>query len=290
MDRSILIAGGEKDPNIQLLTGRAKDMGVAVIPLLVSDEVSPSFFWDISRGDLFLMNEKVSPCAIFIRRDVFHAPGINKQDRSLAWYTSLVGWTTVNTGIKTLNRKSLTTYFNKLEVLNLAADYGLNIPFSYVTNSLRELSALKTESIAKPVMGGGYCQPLESVISDTEARAGATANPAIVQQRINGEDIRTYRVGEHLFGFRILSEAVDYRQTSARRILELKVIPEHIVKSLFKIMDHMGLNWGAADFKKCDKTGKWYFLEVNSNPMFSVFDKEAGGTISKAIIGTLLNP
>ncbi len=53
-------------------------------------------------------------------------------------------------------------------------------------------------------------------------------------------------------------------------------------------MDRMGLNWGVADFKKCDQTGQWYFLEVNSNPMFSVFDQIASGRLSSAIINYLI--
>ena len=70
----------------------------------------------------------------------------------------------------------------------------------------------------------------------------------------------------------------------------LNVLPGTIISRLSILMDKLGLNWGAADFKKCRRTAQWYFLEVNSSPMFSVFDRKAAGKICDAILEFLLKP
>ena len=49
----------------------------------------------------------------------------------------------------------------------------------------------------------------------------------------------------------------------------------------------MGLDWGATDVKYDPKTDQYFFLEVNSNPMFSVFDRVSAGKLSASIIKTL---
>ncbi len=47
-------------------------------------------------------------------------------------------------------------------------------------------------------------------------------------------------------------------------------IPSGVSDKLEKMMDILGLDWGTADFKKSAENGNYHFLEVNSNPMFSV--------------------
>jgi hypothetical protein len=53
-------------------------------------------------------------------------------------------------------------------------------------------------------------------------------------------------------------------------------------------MEHLGLDFGAADFKRCPETGDYRFLEVNSAPMFSAFDRVVSGALSGAIVDWLM--
>ncbi len=55
-------------------------------------------------------------------------------------------------------------------------------------------------------------------------------------------------------------------------------------------MDRLGLDFGAADFKICPRTGARLFLEVNSAPMFAGFDRAAGGALADTILDWLGAP
>jgi glutathione synthase/RimK-type ligase-like ATP-grasp enzyme len=280
---SLLIAGGADDPNIRYLLQVAREESVAVVPLLVEDGSSPSFFWNTGSGELSLGGEEIRVSATFVRRNVFHQPGAGGHDRGLAWYTCLTGWLAANPGIKVLNRGGLSNFTNKLEALSRAAEVGLAIPATYVTNDIKRLECSE-ELIAKPATGGGYCQTLDSAFADAESRQGLGANPAIVQRHIRGDDIRIYRVGNQYFGFRISTSAIDYRTSAEREIKFIDGLPQNVTEQLAELMDHMKLVWGAADFKECQQTGKWYFLEVNSDPMFSVFDRKSDGRIARSVL------
>jgi len=288
MTKGLLMAGGANDPNICCLLEAALVKGIPVSPFLIEEDSSPSFFWDMNKNELLLGGKVIRALAAFVRRDVFHGPGIIGHDRSLAWYNSLIGWIAVHPEVNIFNRSSISTYTNKLWVLKLAAKAGLLVPATYVTNNIESIQTSNKEMIAKPVMGGGYCHKFNSIVQDTEIKLGLTANPAIVQQQIKGEDIRIYRVDHQYIGFSILAECIDYRRASEYEIKIIDKIPKGVTKCLSKLMDQIGLNWGAADFKKSDTTGKWYFLEVNSDPMFSVFDRKAEGKISDSILQSLL--
>jgi hypothetical protein len=52
-------------------------------------------------------------------------------------------------------------------------------------------------------------------------------------------------------------------------------------------MNILRLDFGAADFKTCPKTGRFLFLEVNSSPMFAAFDAASDGAVSRAIAESL---
>lgn len=64
-------------------------------------------------------------------------------------------------------------------------------------------------------------------------------------------------------------------------------VPPEVTYILKKIMDILGMDWGAADFKESYQNGNYYFLEVDANPMFSVFDKVAKGFIGEEIVNFL---
>jgi hypothetical protein len=54
-------------------------------------------------------------------------------------------------------------------------------------------------------------------------------------------------------------------------------------------MEMMGLDWGAADFKIGSGSDDPVFLEVNSDPMFSAFDRVGAGAITDAMLYLLLD-
>jgi hypothetical protein len=155
-----------------------------------------------------------------------------------------------------------------------------------VTNDLDYLGAhfKEGETIAKPVPGGGYSMLLEELLADTESCAGAAASPAIVQPRLPGPDLRIYALNQRYVGFYIHSDAVDCRRTRNRKIERVDPLPNSTLRGLECLMDAMSLDWGAADFKLDSESKEPVFLEINSQPMVSAFDRLAQGIIAEAIV------
>ena len=281
----LLIAGGKDDPNLQRLITSAKKQKISVITLLTASNYSPNFTWSISDNNIHIEQAHIKIHAAFIRRNVFHEPTASQHDRSLAWYTSVAGYLMTHTTVKLMNRTWLSKNASKLQVLYLAGRLGLNIPKTVITNIPEDFkSASPTSAVAKPVAGGGYCEEINDLMENLDLRSSVTANPAIVQQQIKGDDIRLFRIGERFLGFQIKSELLDYRKAENPEIKFMPNLPAKIVSLLEKLMDVLEMNWGAADFKRDETTGKYYFLEVNSNPMFSAFDNVCGGQISNSIL------
>jgi hypothetical protein len=99
----------------------------------------------------------------------------------------------------------LRTLCNKPQQLAFAKQFGLSIPRTIVSNDFKAISSLQTEAtayvtsstmattatsddirnaarcIVKPINGGGYCQPLDLVMSKVGVKNGVTASPAICQ-------------------------------------------------------------------------------------------------------------
>lgn len=92
-----------------------------------------------------------------------------------------------------------------------------------------------------------------------------------------------YRVGNQWFAFTLESEVVDYRVDNKVRIRPARATTDLVVP-LARLMNHLGLDFGAADYKRSSETGEFLFLEVNSAPMFASFDRVVGGAISERMI------
>ena len=289
MTVDLIIAGGINDPNLGHLIDITAGKNISVRTFLVDEDSSPSFYWDMGEDAFPCSDGNIVPSALFFRRNVFHSSDVKAHDRALAWYTALMGWVAVHPEVRILNRARLWHNTNKPWVLELASSIGMTVPKTFVTNDLDRLGSIGQGLVAKPVAGGGYCHDLDSIVDDTEVRSGLTASPAIVQQRVEGDDVRIFRIGQQYFGFRITSNDIDYRRSSDHDIAVLVDLPEGTIRRLSNLMDGLGMDWGAADFKICSRTAQWFFLEVNSNPMFSVFDRKAEGNISDAILQFLLH-
>lgn len=289
MKDRILIAGGAKDPNLLALYHAARARNISVLPLFVEAGHRQAIHWGLGSGELQVNDSIVNPQACFLRRDVFHAGRELAEHSSRAWYALITGWLSAHPEIRWLNRQYAFRFTNKIDMLRRAALHGLKIPATVITNKLDFEQHEVHQVVAKPVAGGGYCMNLSELLSGSKGEEELGASPAIVQSKISGSDVRIYRVGKEFFGFRIRSTEVDYRRTMSREIKNVERLGPAIVRKLKTLMDSLGMDWGAADFKQCDDCGKLYFLELNSNPMFSVFDQVGKGVLTTAILNFLLS-
>lgn len=282
----LLIAGGDTDPQLVRLLKRAALHGIPVHCLLTGQSGSPRLHWDIRSNHLLDDGGEVVVTAAFIRQDVFaYLKSKDAQESAAAreWYVAVSGWLLASPDIRLFNRRFLPCgAVNKPYVLRLALAMGFNVADTFVSNDIPGMNSLhgQGEWITKPVTGGSYCTPLEK-------HAGRVNNilsyPQIIQRRLEQPELRVFRIGDAWFGFRVISEVLDYRTSSATR-LEVTDVPGELVEQLARLSEHLGLEFAAADFKTDARSGELQFLEINTNPMFAGFDQVAGGALSDAIL------
>ena len=290
---SLLIVGGDADPNISALLSAADRGGVSCQRLLVGKSSNRSVTWDLDSGELFVDGEPLRCDAAFVRHDVFTALQDGQaasQYRALAWHTAVTGWLASHPEVFILNRGNLNQVTNKPLVLKLAQDCGLQIPQTLITNDRERLAnfASGEGSVVKPINGGGYCEPLVEVLERTPVKDGRVAAPAIVQQRLVPPEVRIYAVGKKYFSFNVVSPELDYRTTQNCRVEFNDTSPSELTDPLGALLAKLNLDFAAADFKTCPEKGHLLFLEVNTGPMFSVFDRSSRGKLCDAMIETLM--
>lgn len=292
-DRPVLIAGGEADPNIRSILRRARERELPVLELLAGPGRTPALTWDVQADTLALDGRAVRPGAGFMRYDVFHAMADKRAAvgfRAQAWYTALHGWLLAHDDVRMVNR-AYAGQTNKPFMLRMAAACGLRIPRTCITNELDALERMDdaAEMIAKPVPGGGFTQMVSELLRTTQRQGGLSAAPAIVQQRLVAPEVRIYGIGGRFVPFDVISAQLDYRADTSTRVepRPLASIDPALVGALGRLMDRLGMEYGAADFKTDVETGELVFLEVNSGPMFVAFDRASGYAVSDAILDYL---
>jgi hypothetical protein len=294
LPRSLLIAGGDADPNITALLAAAERRGVPCQNLLVGKTSHPSLTWDLSTGQLWLEGELVQCSAAFVRHDVFTGlqdGQASSHYRAMAWHTAVTGWLAAHPEIFILNRRNLNQLTNKPLVLKLAHDCGLAIPETLITNDSERMGQYDDERIVKPINGGGYCESLAEVLERTALKDGRAAAPAIIQHRLVPPEIRIYAVGNQYFAFNVISSELDYRATQNCRVefIEGEFSSRELTNALGKLLAKLGLDFAAADFKTDACTGRLLFLEVNTGPMFAAFNRASNGKLCDAMIEVLLS-
>jgi glutathione synthase/RimK-type ligase-like ATP-grasp enzyme len=293
VDRPVLVAGGASDPNVLSLLRRAHERELPVLELLAGPELTPALTWDVQADTLRVDGREIRPAAGFLRYDVFHAMADRRPAvsfRAQAWYTTLQGWMLAHDDVRMVNR-GYAGQVNKPFMLSVAARCGLPIPRTLITNELDALERMDgaAEMIAKPVPGGGHARFVSELLRTSERREGKSAAPAIVQQRLVAPEVRIYGVGGRFIPFAVISDQLDYRTDKSTRVepRPLEGIDPALVAGLARLMERLGMEYGAADFKTDADTGGLVFLEINSGPMFAGFDRVSGYAVSDAILDYL---
>lgn len=168
--------------------------------------------------------------------------------------------------------------------LGIAAQVGLDVLPTLVTNDPESARAFfhehKGEVITKMEhafslqMEAGTGAVHTSVVKeeDLDALDGLTACPMIFQPRVRTR--REYRIT--IVGERVMVGALDYsagdygtdwrlaslRDKGVVHAWKQASLPEPVCQAMLRLMDRLGLNYGAADILE-DEEGRLWFLEVN---------------------------
>ena len=104
-------------------------------------------------------------------------------------------------------------------------------------------------------------------------------------------EVRLVVVGEHVFAFRIDSQAhesskLDWRNALRHLEFEPFELPAPVAQSVRRFLDTLGLFTGSLDLI-VDEDGRYWFLECNQDGQWSWLDSVVNGAISKAFANAL---
>ncbi len=249
---SSILIGGSDDPNIVVLK-KYFDKFI---------DIKSNIIWNLNKDYLTINSEFINPTSLFYKYDYFET---NEKNNIIQNFNAslLHNYIHYKTKLKIFNRSYFARPIQKLTNLMLAKDLRFNVPDTeYSKGDGKQLK------VVKPIDGGMYTQE------------GASAKySCIIQEKIEGYNKRLYLINDKYFCFKINTDSLDYRNDDNSTIDLCNVSKDTLNKS-FKLAKKLKLNFCSLDFITNKKD---WFLEINTNPFFSEFNKLTNDKLAKAI-------
>jgi hypothetical protein len=208
------------------------------------------------------------------------------------WTAALAGFVRVAGGFWVNDPGSEEVARRKLVQLEAARRVGLPVPRTLVTNDLpRALAFAKgcragaiVKSLASTVEGG-YTRRVTA--RDGWLRRRLRAGPAIVQERVEGLDLRVTVVGGEVFAMSMDARAGDpddvrLEWEKVAATAQPTALPDDLRRRLLALMRALGLRYGAIDLRR-RRGGGHAFLEVNPGGQWMHAESATGHPIGAAL-------
>jgi glutathione synthase/RimK-type ligase-like ATP-grasp enzyme len=184
--------------------------------------------------------------------------------------------------------------------LHMAARAGLHIPRTVVTNNPEE---------AREFAESNPCGTIYKAFLATERDWRETRMlrqdelalldrvrhaPVIFQEYIPADaDLRVTIVGDRIFPAAIYTRdgayQYDFRMDMDNARYEPCALPAEVEHGLHRLMDSLGLVYGAVDMRR-GLDGRYVFLEVNPSGQWRFVEEKTGQPITEAMARALMNP
>jgi len=176
------------------------------------------------------------------------------------------------------------------------ARQGLPVPHTVATGEPERLLALTPPTpgggwIRKGLIGGlGYTETFERPVDMEAAEALLDGGPLLVQERIEGGNLRAYVVDREIVGtaeiFSTSGDEIDSRR-NLKRLRPLKLPPDADA-AVIAAAARWGMSFAAVDLMYDSRRERWVLLECNSAPFFVGFEKLTGIAVSARLAEHLL--
>jgi ATP-GRASP peptide maturase of grasp-with-spasm system len=195
---------------------------------------------------------------------------------------------------------------NKLEMMRMAAELGLEVPDTLVTTRAEDVRAFAAKHgtvVTKPLSDvvmcsfddkvfGTYTSPVpESFLSDG---AWLGSFPCLFQEKLEKRyEVRSFYLGGKFYSMAIFSQyrpgtAVDFRKYNfddPARTVPYQ-LPAEVEEKLRALMQAMSLETGSVDIVRT-RDGRYVFLEVNPNGQFGMVSEPCNYYLEKKVAGYL---
>lgn len=168
------------------------------------------------------------------------------------------------------------------------AEHDLPAPPTCITNRLETLQEFTQHDGKRAIFKSlsSHRSLVQCVDFNQQAQIDRLSDcPVQFQKRIEGDNIRVHVIGNSVFPVKIASEAVDYRYSSSQGYVaefEIVALPQSVAKNCIALSQHFNLEFSGIDLIET-KQGEYHCLEVNSQPGYSSFERNAGIPLSEAL-------
>jgi len=290
----LAVIGSPNDASLNRLLEVAQSLGLSTEAINYTDSKS-SLTLNPHTHELDINGRALFAKSVFYRMQYFEKEKEASkafQDRSHVGYAMIDSWAIMNPDVRSFNKgKTTLGALNKPLGLMMAQAFGLKIPNTIISNVLSDIEEKidVKNAIAKPVVGGDFVRTFDQTDANTEWINNLAPHAATVQNKLDYPEYRVYIIGNSTCSFEVKSKDLDYREFPN---YEIKYIPDGppdsgILNKLKTLADEFGLSFAAADLKTNTATGDIEFLEINSMPMFAVYDRVSEGELNKTILKEL---
>ncbi|MBC7907124.1 MAG: hypothetical protein H7Y60_10305 [Rhodospirillaceae bacterium] len=192
---------------------------------------------------------------------------------------------------------------DKPRQLALAVSLGFRVPPTIISNSLASVAdrladgPIVAKTLREALLEG---EDRERVIFTSRipdlselSEQAVSAAPAIFQHQVEKRsDLRVTVVGDRAYAAEILSQdmaetQVDWRRGSHPELVHrMHDLPEPLAKRCVTLVKSLGLRFGAVDLV-LDRSGDYWFLEVNPNGQWAWIENRTGLPLTEAIVDEL---
>lgn len=185
--------------------------------------------------------------------------------------------------------------------LRVAAAVGLEIPRTLITNSPREARDFVDAVGVRRTVYKAFSATVENWRETRVLEPGeldvidaVRYAPVIFQEFVPAEvDLRVTLVGDEVYPAAVHSQdleyTVDFRMHLDEVRMEPTTLPGPVVAALYRLLDRMGLRYGAVDLRRTPD-GRYVFLEINPAGQWIFVEEKTGQPMTDAMARLLAAP
>lgn len=193
---------------------------------------------------------------------------------------------------------------NKLKVLKLASDFGINTPKTFITqkkeeaNQIIEKHAVITKAIFEPISfvknEYSFSNPTVRLLKEDMEQVGDFFWYSLIQSEVQKKfEVRSFYIMGDFYSMAIISQnnintTVDYRNydsSNPNRNLPIK-LPIEIEKKIHQLMLKLDYNIGCIDL--IYSNSEYIFLEVNPVGQYGMISHPCGYNLEKIVAEKLI--
>lgn len=177
----------------------------------------------------------------------------------------------------------------KAHQLKQMSQIGIRIPKSIVTNDIEQIKTFY-DTYNKKVLYKPLSYGAPKNLTDDDFKPDSieelTRIPILLQEKIDGMDVRVHLVGDEAFPTKVARKHDDDYKTNRDLDIDRIELPDTVLEDCRRIAKLFDLVLTGVDFRQNDD-GEYVFFEANPSPQFAIYEDECDYNITSCLVDLL---